>query len=122
MPEDRKDENIVFQFIKKFLTSLEFLTYGPAVIAFCVFALGSIIGRKIWGEHLPDLYWAIISAAGFAIGIVPGVIAVIRRETPWRGKERITGLLAVITGILWIMFFGAGEVFFLYQIYILLMR
>lgn len=105
--------------LKKFFTSTKFLTMGLIYTGLAIFFLGMTLYKFFFVGKFPEKDYTMFLVMIMSLfATASGVFCVIRRERPqynpfieWRGTP------AVVSGVLWIIFYGSG--FFVLLLYFL---
>lgn len=81
------------------------LVFGPISLG-----LLSFLGYMIYSSRISEPLSPIFTKAGLLVPNLcfafAGIGMIIRREIPRPGHQSITGVLAIVAGIFWVLFFG----------------
>lgn len=112
------DNHSFFNEIKNFFKSTLFLVNVLPGLGLIFFIGLGAIGQMIFGQNLPILYIYFISFIMEICWVVSSIIMVVRKEMPRPPFPSTRGTMAVIIGILGIIFWGGWSLFFLYSIFL----
>lgn len=95
--EDKKIAKMLLLLLQHI--NIYWLVITPLVISLFLSSGFLFVGDKIYGENIPECYYAIAGAICIMIGSLSGVFQVIRKEGPGPFGNPIYGLWPVISGI-----------------------
>jgi hypothetical protein len=84
-----------------------YLINGLFVFGVVIFIIGSIILHIIFGDHVPQTYWIILMLLADICLMTSSVFIIIRKEAPKPGFQGPKGTVAVVIGVISLIFWGS---------------
>jgi hypothetical protein len=105
--------------MKKFFSSTAFLVNGMYIIGVVVMFIGAWALLQIFGENVPEKYYAGLFSFVVVFWITGGVFTIRRREIPRWGLPGIKGKIAIVIGCFQLIVLSLGDFFILYYFFML---